>query len=110
MSDQIKVAYLDYRIDDLNLDLPAVEQHRQRALAAINHISGLGKLMQCIDFEQLSAPESILKRRLANLIDGSNTVGDLLVILADSAYMSVSEMNGFISVQRSESVLTGPGQ
>lgn len=100
MPAQIKIAYLDYRIDDSDSNLPAVEQHRQKALAAISQISGLGKLLQCIGVDATGVPEQLDKRRLANLIDGTNTAGELLAILADSAYASVSEMAGFIPITR----------
>lgn len=97
MPENYRIASIDYTVSDPTLS--AVEQHRQRALAAIQHLSGLGKLLQSIDVESMSAPSQIQKHRLANLIDGANTVGELVAILSDAAYGSVCEMSGFIPVR-----------
>jgi hypothetical protein len=84
------IAYLDYGVDRLQVE-DETEAHKIKALAAIEHLSGLGKLLRCVGIDTDARPECV-KRHVYDLVDGIHTAGDLMVIICDSAYTEVEEL------------------
>lgn len=76
------------------VDLPSPEQHKQRTLSAIRHLSGIGKVLRHVelDLATMADDDYDRARELEEITEGIQSLGDLIAILADAAWIEVEEM------------------
>lgn len=85
------LAHLNYLTP---VELPNAEQHRQKILSALRHVSGLGKVLRFVELDlNLMADDDYDRaHELEEITEGIQAVGDLIAILADAAWAEVEEM------------------
>lgn len=78
--------------DQTACEYRSLEEHKQKALAAIEHMSGLGKLLRIVEIDWEGDPDAV-----AQGIDDANAglqaAGDLIVMLSDLAYHEIERLD-----------------
>lgn len=89
---------IEYHVRYSPPDLPPTEKHRQRALLAIRHLSGLGLLLAELtsDSQFRSFPDYLPKDELSNRQDnldtGLHVLGSLVSAIAQEVLSAVEEI------------------
>lgn len=93
MSARLNVAHLNYQLFPSITDhVSAFEESKLKALLGLEHITGLGHLLRCIEIDFEGSSEK-LAQQIDDANDGICTAADLIVLIGDLAYHEVEQMD-----------------